>query len=206
MGRFISEDPAGDPNNPNLYSYCGNNGIVRSDPTGQCWVAFAVVVIVAAVAGAIDAYCNGGNSLIGAFVGAVSGAIGYCCGAVFGPYLAGALSSIGATAGAASIGSAVVAGALSGGIMSSLMGNNFWQGARTGAISGAISSWLGTVVEKGSSGNAAPTGNMHLEAVRNWFNNTMGAVVANGGNYKFGASDVLALCGVAGMLNEAFSG
>ena len=26
-GRFISEDPVGDPNNPNLYSYCGNNRV-----------------------------------------------------------------------------------------------------------------------------------------------------------------------------------
>jgi RHS repeat-associated protein len=27
LGRFISEDPAADPNNPNLYSYCGNNRV-----------------------------------------------------------------------------------------------------------------------------------------------------------------------------------
>lgn len=34
IGRFISEDPAADPNNPNLYTYCGNNPLVRIDPTG----------------------------------------------------------------------------------------------------------------------------------------------------------------------------
>jgi RHS repeat-associated protein len=34
LGRFISEDPAADPNNPNLYSYCGNNPINSIDPTG----------------------------------------------------------------------------------------------------------------------------------------------------------------------------
>ena len=33
-GRFISEDPVGDPNNPNLYSYCGNNPLNQIDPTG----------------------------------------------------------------------------------------------------------------------------------------------------------------------------
>jgi RHS repeat-associated protein len=33
-GRFISEDPMGDPNNPNLYSYCANNPIKNIDPTG----------------------------------------------------------------------------------------------------------------------------------------------------------------------------
>ena len=37
LGRFISEDdPAADPNNPNLYSYCGNNSLNRIDPSGQC--------------------------------------------------------------------------------------------------------------------------------------------------------------------------
>ena len=35
LGRFISEDPAADPNNPNLYSYCGNNPVIRTDPSGQ---------------------------------------------------------------------------------------------------------------------------------------------------------------------------
>jgi RHS repeat-associated protein len=33
-GRFISEDPAMDPNNPNLYSYCANNPLINTDPTG----------------------------------------------------------------------------------------------------------------------------------------------------------------------------
>ena len=36
MGRFISEDPAADPNNPNLYVYAANNPLVYIDPTG-CW-------------------------------------------------------------------------------------------------------------------------------------------------------------------------
>lgn len=35
LGRFISEDPAADPNNPNLYSYCGNNPLNAVDPTGM---------------------------------------------------------------------------------------------------------------------------------------------------------------------------
>ena len=34
LGRFISEDPVGDPNNPNLYSYCANNSLSNIDPTG----------------------------------------------------------------------------------------------------------------------------------------------------------------------------
>ncbi|NLW48878.1 MAG: RHS repeat-associated core domain-containing protein, partial [Firmicutes bacterium] len=27
LGRFVSEDPAGDPNNPNLYVYGANNRV-----------------------------------------------------------------------------------------------------------------------------------------------------------------------------------
>ncbi len=34
LGRFISEAPMGDPNNPNLYSYCANNPVHNTDPTG----------------------------------------------------------------------------------------------------------------------------------------------------------------------------
>ncbi len=34
LGRFISEDPVADPNNPNLYSYCNNNPGIFVDPTG----------------------------------------------------------------------------------------------------------------------------------------------------------------------------
>ena len=34
LGRFISEDPVADPNNPNLYSYSGNNPLRFTDPTG----------------------------------------------------------------------------------------------------------------------------------------------------------------------------
>jgi pimeloyl-ACP methyl ester carboxylesterase len=34
-GRFISEDPIADPNNPNLYSYCANNPLSNTDSTGN---------------------------------------------------------------------------------------------------------------------------------------------------------------------------
>jgi RHS repeat-associated protein len=35
LGRFVSEDPALDPNNPNLYGYCSNNPLIHTDPTGM---------------------------------------------------------------------------------------------------------------------------------------------------------------------------
>src|SRR5690554_3157759 len=39
IGRFISEDPAADPNNPNLYVYGRNNPLRFVDPTGLTTVA-----------------------------------------------------------------------------------------------------------------------------------------------------------------------
>ena len=35
VGRFISEDPGNDPNNPNLYSYVANDPLTRTDPSGE---------------------------------------------------------------------------------------------------------------------------------------------------------------------------
>jgi RHS repeat-associated protein len=37
LGRFISEDPEVDPNNPNLYVYCANNPLISTDSTGEDW-------------------------------------------------------------------------------------------------------------------------------------------------------------------------
>ena len=37
LGRFVSEDPVADPNNPNLYSYCGNQPLNHIDPTGMVY-------------------------------------------------------------------------------------------------------------------------------------------------------------------------
>jgi len=98
---------------------------------------------------------------------------------------------------------AAMSGALSGGIMSALMGGSFWEGARTGAISAGVSAWLGTV-ETGSSANSAPTGNVCMERVRNWFNNSLGTLGATG-EYRFNASDALALSGVNDEIDAAMS-
>jgi RHS repeat-associated protein len=37
LGRFVSEDPGNDPNNPNLYGYCSNNPLIFTDPTGKIY-------------------------------------------------------------------------------------------------------------------------------------------------------------------------
>ncbi|TCL54575.1 RHS repeat-associated protein [Hydrogenispora ethanolica] len=65
LGRFISADPAADPQNPNLYSYCGNNPVIRSDPSGQVfWEVLSALVVsylYHAVEAGVNAYNNGGS-------------------------------------------------------------------------------------------------------------------------------------------------
>jgi RHS repeat-associated protein len=64
LGRFISADPALDPNNPNLYSYCGNSPTGRIDPDGEFWHWVAAAVVswaYHAAQHAADVYNHGGD-------------------------------------------------------------------------------------------------------------------------------------------------
>ncbi|MDY6829047.1 MAG: RHS repeat-associated core domain-containing protein, partial [Pseudomonadota bacterium] len=83
IGRFISEDPAGFVDGPNLYAYVGGNPIMLVDPTGKTGLpGFIGGFAVGFVSGGIGAYATGGSSLdvvIGAFTG---GAVGGVVGAV----------------------------------------------------------------------------------------------------------------------------
>ncbi|NLW47934.1 MAG: DUF4329 domain-containing protein [Firmicutes bacterium] len=122
LGRFISEDPARDPNNPNPYSYCGNNPVMRVDPTGEFWWVFPLL-------GGLDAYLCGGDFMQGFVMGAVTGVIG-----------AGVSSFVSSAWGSAlkTFGTQVVSGAIAGGITGELFGEGFGKGAVYGAIGGAI--------------------------------------------------------------------
>ena len=111
LGRFISEDPARDPKNPNLYSYCGNSPVMRVDPTGEFWW------LIGAILGGLDAYLCGGDFMQGFAMGAVTGALGAGFSSAFGN---------------------IVGGALAGGITGEMFGEGFEKGAVYGAIGGAI--------------------------------------------------------------------
>ena len=76
LGTFISEDPARDPNNPNLYSYCGNNPLNRVDPDGRFWN-----FLIPALLGGLNSYLCGGDFLQGFVMGAITGALGAGVGA-----------------------------------------------------------------------------------------------------------------------------
>ncbi len=85
-GRFISQDSIeyADPetiNGLNLYAYCGNNPVMRIDPTGTFLFSFLIAVLAGALigglVGGVSAVANGdnfwGGFLSGALVGGVLG-------------------------------------------------------------------------------------------------------------------------------------
>jgi RHS repeat-associated protein len=124
-GRFISEDPAGDPNNPNLYSYCGNNPIMRADPTGKFWQ-----FLIPALIGGVCAYANGGDFMQGFAMGLMTGGISIGIGEVLANTALGTVLK--------SFGTSVVSGGISGGITSMISGGDFWSGVGMGAFSAGI--------------------------------------------------------------------
>jgi RHS repeat-associated protein len=132
LGRFISADPALDPNNPNLYSYCGNSPTGRIDPDGQFWH-----LIIGAVVGAVSAALNGGDGddiLKGALLGAISAGVGSA--------VSRAVSGVFGNSAFGTIMSGAAAGGLTGGIMSTVTGGDFWNGFGTGFLTGAVAVYL----------------------------------------------------------------
>ncbi|MHC1744446.1 MAG: RHS repeat-associated core domain-containing protein [Syntrophobacteraceae bacterium] len=80
IGRFLSADsivqaPA-DPQTLNRYSYCRNNPLIYTDPTGHDFglTAFIAAIIIGAAVGAATAAISGGDVAMGAATGAISGA------------------------------------------------------------------------------------------------------------------------------------
>lgn len=128
LGRFISEDPVADSNNPNLYSYCGNNPVMRVDPTGKIW--WWVFPLLSG----LDAYLCGGDFMQGFVMGAFTGALGGTVGSVLQNTAWGA-----ALAKYSGIGFSAMSGAIGGGITGELFGEGFGKGAVYGAVGGVIS-------------------------------------------------------------------
>ena len=137
--RFINADEVSylDPetiNGLNLFSYCGNNPVMRTDSTGTAWWHWLVGALVI-VGLAVLVVCTAGIAGVG--IGAAFAA-GFA-GAGIGTGIAGAAVTIaaGAFAGAV-IGAAtgLVLGAVTGGIGAAISGGNVWQGMLNGAGQG----------------------------------------------------------------------
>jgi RHS repeat-associated protein len=78
LGRFISADTVvqtpGDPQTLNRYSYCRNNPLVYTDPSGHgFWFVLGIIALGAAL-GATISSISGGNIGLGALTGAISAA------------------------------------------------------------------------------------------------------------------------------------
>ena len=137
VGRFISEDPAGFIDGPNLYAYVGGNPVNAVDPTGLCpWcIPGAVGALIGGTANAAAEYLDGGSQMdvlkafgVGALAGGAFGVTG------------GAAGSIGAWVGAGAASGGLTSGlttAATGGTVGEVMTDTLF-GAGIGALAGGL--------------------------------------------------------------------
>jgi RHS repeat-associated protein len=177
IGRFISPDRIVQaPENPqslNRYSYCLNNPLIYTDPSGEFWEWVIIGALFGAFTGAVEAHMNGQNwfvgALTGAVIGAVSGGVGSWVGGAVTNYLtttAWIAESATATAAANIVGAMAggfSGGAVAGGLNAAVYGGNVWQGALYGgligaAIAGTIAGAVQLNASASSSGIGGPAG------------------------------------------------
>jgi RHS repeat-associated protein len=137
LGRWISCDPAGLDDGPNVYLYVHCNPVAYSDPTGMWgWREVAIVAAVVVVGTVVTVATAG----------------------VAGPIVAGAVASVGLTGATATVATGVVVGAVAGaagGAASELTrqvasgeevsGKKIGQAALTGAAAGAVTGGLSSL-------------------------------------------------------------
>ena len=127
IGRFVSADSIvpdfSDPQSLNRYSYCRNNPVILTDPSGHFfWFAPIIAgAIVGGVSAGIQSDWDAGAMLEGAITGAITSTIGWGFGVGAGGELTGN----------------VVGGATAGGLTSAAYGGNVGQGMMYGAIGSA---------------------------------------------------------------------
>ena len=100
-GRFINADvyinANGDILGFNMFAYCGNNPVSRSDTNGALWnvaIGAGIGAVLGGILGGLTAYRSGQNVLLGIAIGAVlGGAVGAIVG-VGGAYLLGGVASV----------------------------------------------------------------------------------------------------------------
>jgi len=134
IGRFITADTIVQaPYNPqtlNRYSYCGNNPINYTDPTGHFfWFGIIIGAILGAISSAINHQPIWQGALMGAVGGALVGVGGAAAYSLWGP----AWAFVGAAAG----------GAVSGAINAAVSGGNIGYSALIGAVGAGVGYGVG---------------------------------------------------------------
>jgi RHS repeat-associated protein len=176
LGRFVSPDSIvqdySDPQTLNRYSYCRNNPIILTDPSGHLFLIDDIIIAAAtyvaanaaviaegaaigAAVGGTTAAITGGNIGTGMLTGAISGAVFFGAGEIISGingasqlsalenfYTASTPISQGVST-AGAAGIHAAAGAISGGINSAISGGNAGLGALNGAISGGMGEYVG---------------------------------------------------------------
>jgi len=140
IGRFITPDSIVqapyDPQSLNRYTYCRNNPVKYTDPTGHIFGIDDIIIgaILGAIIGGISAAVTGGNIGEGILTGAIGGAIfGYVGYLDFASSFAQTMAH-------------GVGGALSGGISAAIQGGDIGRGALIGGLSAGAGEFLGSNV------------------------------------------------------------
>jgi hypothetical protein len=128
---------AADPQTLNRYSYCNNNPINSTDPSGHDPITVAIITIVVAVAVNVAvAAATGGDIGKAALAGAVGAIVGLAVGFIASTAIAAASPGLSSAANGAIAGAA--GGAAGGAASAAVSGGNVGMGALTGAIGGAL--------------------------------------------------------------------
>ncbi len=165
LARFISADTIvpdfADPQTLNRYSYCANNPVIYTDPSGHFFLIDDIIVAVASYVAAHAAVIAEGAVIGAAINGTIAAATGgnigqaMLTGAITGGIFAGVGSIPGMGSGEGAFSSITQAGihagagAVSGGINAAITGGNIGMGMLTGGISGGIANYAGGYLPKG---------------------------------------------------------
>ena len=139
LGRFLSPDnyiqSPDNPQNYNRYSYCLNNPLRYTDPSGEfVWAPFLIAAAMGGVQGTMLGLQNGAEGWD--MVGYIAG--GAALGALSGGIAQG-MAAIGANTFVAQLTSNAVTSSLGAGMMSGWDGKSMLMGLGSGLISGCVS-------------------------------------------------------------------
>jgi len=226
LGRFISPDrlipDPSDPQSLNRYTYCLNNPLIYTDPSGEIWQLFLFAFLFGAFSGAVQAHMNNQNWFVGALVGGaiglVSAGVGVGIGGAVTTWLTPTAMQVGTHSAANIVGAMAggfTGGAVSGGLNAAAYGGNVWQAALYGGLIGAaiagtiagaieLNNWYGSTSEFGgpSTGGNRLTESYPTASYENPIEDGSLRIKDNWGSGVYGASRGKTTHGAIDILGE----